>query len=95
MIRHVSLLTFADGADFSAFEAALATLPGILPIRNYQVGRDVGINQGNASFAVVADFDTVDDYLQYRDDPEHQRILKELAGPILVARTVVQYEIDG
>ena len=95
MIRHVSLITFAEDADLTEFEAALATLPARLPIRNYQVGRDAGINQGNASFAVVADFDSVADYLQYRDDPEHQRILKELAGPMLVARTVVQYEIDG
>lgn len=92
MIRHVSLLTFHDGADLAPFEAALATLPEILPIRNYQVGRDLGISQGNASYAVVADFDSVADYEQYRDDPEHQRILRELAKPMLVARTVVQYE---
>ena len=93
MIRHVSLLTFEDGADYAPFAAAIKALPGRLPIRNYQIGPDVGINQGNATFAVVADFDTVDDYLQYRDDPEHQRILKELAVPILVSRTVVQYEV--
>jgi hypothetical protein len=91
-IRHVSLLTFAVDADLAPFETALATLPDILPIRNYRVGRDLGINDGNATFAVVADFDTQADYLQYRDNPEHQRILREIAGPMLVARTVVQYE---
>lgn len=92
MIRHVSLLTFKDGADYAPFVAAIAELPTRLPIRNYRTGPDLGINQGNATFAVVADFDTVDDYKQYRDDPEHQRILKTLAGPILESRTVVQYE---
>jgi hypothetical protein len=61
-------------------------------LRAYTFGRDAGLNPGQASFAVVADFDTVVDYLEYRDDPEHRRIIAELITPILAARTAAQYE---
>ena len=97
MIRHIALLTFADAAtdvQVQAIEDALSALPARLPqLRSYRIGRDLAINPGNAGFAVVADFDTVDDYLAYRDDPEHRRIISELIAPILAARTGAQYEI--
>ena len=97
MIRHIALLTFVDGttaAQVHAMETALATLPARLPqLRGYAIGRDLAINEGNATFGVVAEFATVDDYLAYRDDPEHRRIIAELIAPVLAARTAVQYEI--
>jgi Stress responsive A/B Barrel Domain len=97
VIRHVSLLTFtpeATDAQIDAIAQALSGLPARLPkLRSYTFGRDAGINTGQASFAVVADFDTVDDYLEYRDDAEHRRILSELITPVLAARSASQYEI--
>jgi len=97
VIRHVSLLTFSAGttdAQVQDVVDALMTLPERLTqLRGYAIGRDLGVNAGNASFAVVADFDTVDDYLGYRDDPEHRRILGELIAPILASRTAAQYEV--
>ncbi len=97
MIRHVALLTFVDGAteeQLRAIEDALSTLPARLPqLRAYAIGRDLGINAGNASFAVVAEFANMDDYMAYRDDPEHRRIIAELISPILAARTGAQYNV--
>ncbi len=93
MIRHVSVLTLQSGADTAPIEAALATLPSRLRFVAYAYGRDLGINEGNATFAVVADFASHDDYLAYRDDPEHRRILSDLISPILASRTAAQYEI--
>jgi len=99
VIRHVALLTFVESAtpaQISAVEAALATLPARIPqLRSYAIGRDLGINPGNASFAVVAEFADVADYTAYRDDAEHRRIIAELITPILAARTGAQYEIPG
>jgi len=99
VIRHIAMLTFVDGAtdaQVRAVEDALATLPARLPLLlRYEIGPDLGVNPGNASFAVVADFATIDDYLAYRDDPEHQRIISELIRPILAVRTGVQYEIGS
>ena len=96
MIRHIALLTFTPDttdAQIDALEQALSGLPARLPkLRSYTFGRDAGINPGQASFAVVAELDTVDDYLEYRDDVEHRRIIAELITPILAARTAAQYE---
>jgi hypothetical protein len=97
VIRHIALLTFVEGttdAEVLAIETALATLPAHLPqLRAYAIGRDLAINPGNASFGVVAEFATLDDYLAYRDDAEHRRIIAELIAPVLAGRTAVQYEI--
>ena len=62
MIRHVSLLTFVEAAtdaQIHAIEDALvdACPPGSRSCAAYAIGRDLAINEGNASFAVVADFD--------------------------------------
>lgn len=98
MIRHVVLLTFVDTVtdeQIQAVEDALSTLPARLPeLRAYVIGRDLRLNDANATFAVAADFDDVDGYVTYRDDNEHKRIIAELISPILVSRTAAQYEIS-
>ena len=98
MIRHIVLLTFVAGttdAQVQAVEDALSPLPARLPqLRAYVIGRDLAINEGNASFAVAADFASIDDYIAYRDDAEHRRIIAEVISPILAARTGAQYEIS-
>lgn len=99
MIRHIVLLTFVDtatDAEVQAVEDALSKLPDRLAeIRAYVIGRDLRLNDANATFAVAADFATVDDYVVYRDDAEHRRIIAEHISPILVSRTAVQYEIPA
>lgn len=94
MIRHVSVLTFEPGTDFAPIAAALSELPERLQMESYTFGPDAGIDDGNGTVAVVADFDTVEQYETYRDDPEHRRIIAELIRPHLVARAAVQYEIS-
>jgi hypothetical protein len=96
-VGRVSVLTFivdATNEQVQAVADALATLRARLPgLKAYSFGPDLGLNDGNASFVVVADFETVDDYYAYRDDPEHQRILSELIRPILAGRAAVQYDV--
>ncbi len=97
MIRHIALLTFADSTTDSHMQAiadALSTLPALLPqLTSYVIGPDLGLSDGNASFAIVAEFLTVADYVAYRDHPEHRRIISEMIAPVLAARAGVQYEI--
>ena len=97
MIRHIVLLTFVESAtdaQIQAVEDGLSKLPSRLPeVRKYLIGRDLKLNDANATFAVAADFDDVDGYVTYRDDPEHKRIIAELISPILAGRTAAQYEI--
>jgi hypothetical protein len=91
------MLTFVDGAtpaQIAAVGDALATLPAAIPgIRDYRFGPDLGINADNCDYVVVADFDSVDDYVAYRDHPSHQRVIAEAIRPILASRATVQYRL--
>ena len=93
MFRHVVLLTFDGPADVAeGIAASLTSLPGLIPeIRSYQIGLDAGINPGNASLAVIADFDDQDGYLVYRDHPEHRRVIDEQITPVLTSRSAIQF----
>ncbi|GAA2299519.1 hypothetical protein GCM10010149_55530 [Nonomuraea roseoviolacea subsp. roseoviolacea] len=97
MIRHVALFTWTDDAtdeQKAAVATALATLPAAIPqIRAYTFGPDAGINPGSHDFAVVADFDDLDDYLAYRDDAGHQAVIAEYIKPILASRAAVQLSL--
>jgi hypothetical protein len=96
MFRHVVVFTWVDDAteeQKATVAAELRTLPGLIPeIRGYEVGADVGINPGNFDFAVVADFDSADDYLVYRDHPAHRKVVSDHILPIMASRAPVQYQ---
>jgi hypothetical protein len=89
------MLTFRDGttpAEVAAVTAGLAGLPAQIPeIRGYQFGPDLGINADNADYVVIADFDSVDAYVVYRDHPAHRAVIADTIRPILASRATVQY----
>ena len=64
MIRHVVVITWKPEATAEQKQQAsdgLATLPALMSgLRSYMFGPDVGVSNGNADFAIVADFDDVD-----------------------------------
>eukprot|EP00963_Diacronema_lutheri_P011973 scaffold1518_cov331-Pavlova_lutheri.AAC.47 len=98
MIRHISLLKFVEGkATLEAkktIESALSTLPSIIPqIRAYTFGSDLKLAEGNADFAVVADFDNEDAYRVYAEHPEHQKVLAQTIKPLLDSRVALQYRL--
>ena len=97
MFRHVVLLRWKPEAtpeQRAAVETGLEALPGLIPeIRSYTVGADARVNDGNYDLVVVADFDTVDGYLVYRDNADHQAVIREHIAPILAERAAVQHEL--
>jgi len=93
-LRHVVVLTLDDRCDVDGLIDALRALPAQIPaLRSYVVGRDAGISEGNATVAVVADFDDEAGFVAYRDDPTHQQLIAERIRPHLVARAAVQHEL--
>jgi hypothetical protein len=97
MIRHVAMFTWKPETTAEQKElvsAELAKLPPLLNgLRAYSFSADVGLNEGNADFVVVADFDDVDAYLGYRDHPEHVRVATQVIGPIVAQRMAIQVDI--
>jgi hypothetical protein len=95
MIRHVVVFRWKPEAteDQKARAAAeVARLPAIVPsILGFAIGADAGIDEGNAEFAVTADFEDEAGYLAYRNDPTHRAILAEHVRPILAERSAVQF----
>ena len=76
-------------------KAELSRLPALMPeLRAYHIGEDLGLAEGNFDFAVAADFDDLEGFLAYRDNPEHRAIVAEtFIQPIVAERAAVQYEI--
>lgn len=96
MIRHVVLMKWKPGtteSEVDAIEEGLARMPDVMPfIRRYEMGRDLAI-AGTHDFALVADFDTVDDYLSYADNADHKQVIVDLVGPATESVARVQYTL--
>jgi hypothetical protein len=96
MIRHMVMFRWTPEAtpeQKQRVAAELRRLPALLPVlRAYHVGADLGLVEGNFEFAVVADFDDLEGYLTYRDNPEHRAVIAEFIQPIAAQRAAVQHE---
>src|SRR4051812_50053652 len=97
MLRHVVLFTWSDHADAdrrATSVAALRRLPEeVGGMTAFAVGDDLGLREGNAHTALVADFPDVEAYRRYAQDPAHLAVIAEHITPYLAARTSVQYEV--
>ena len=72
----------------------LATMPQRMDfIRRYEFGRDLGVMEGNPQVALVADFDSVEDWRAYQAHPDHQELVQQVIAPILESMTRVQYQV--
>ena len=95
MLHHV--VTFQLSSDAPAGQAericeAINALATTLPeVRSGGAGADLGLREGNASFAVSLVFDDVDAFKVYADHPEHVRIIKEMIAPNIDSRSPVQF----
>ena len=96
MIRHTVMFTWKPEAteeQQKRVATELSRLPSVIPsLKAYSMGTDIGVNEGNWQFVVVADFDDLDGYLAYRDDPTHRAIIAEHIQGLIAQRAAVQYE---
>jgi hypothetical protein len=97
MLRHTVLLTLSTEPSSETTRTiieALRKLPARIPsIREYEVGADLGLNEGNATIAVVARFDDEKGYVEYRDHPAHRAVIDELISPVRRGRAAIQFEV--
>lgn len=97
MIRHVVMFQWADtvgDAELEAIVAGFGELPEAIPqVRRYEHGPDLGINENSFDYVVVAEFDSADDFITYRDSQVHQDFIRDHITGKAVARHAVQYEL--
>jgi hypothetical protein len=96
-VRHVVMFTWNDDVPPShaaEVSAALSMLPAAIPeIVSYVFGPDLGIVEGNAHYAVVADFDDRDDFVTYRTHPAHQQFIADHITGKVATRAATQFEL--
>jgi hypothetical protein len=97
MLRHVVLFAWTPEATAEQKQQVADDLRSLPPLMNglraFDVGPDAGVVDGNADFALVADFDDVPSYLAYRNHPTHRAIIDQVINPIIKSRVAIQYEI--
>jgi hypothetical protein len=97
MFRHVVVFTWlpeATAEQIGHAAAEIATLPQLMEgLVGYAFGADLNLSEGNADFAIVADFTDTDAYIAYRDHPAHVHVVTHAVRPITGQRLAVQFEI--
>jgi Stress responsive A/B Barrel Domain len=97
MIRHVVLISWVPEVTAEQVRRVETELNALQPLisglRDYKMGSDAGLVEGNLDFAIVADFDDEESYLGYRTHPAHRKIIDEVINPITGQRVAVQYRI--
>ncbi len=96
MFRHVVMFKWNDDVDaahIDATSAALTELAASMPqVVDYRHGPDVNMTEGNFDYVIVGEYASVDDYVVYRDHPDHQALIKQYIAGRVSARAAVQYD---
>ena len=94
MITHIFMLELAEGATDEQVQHFADGLDELVPqldmIRGYLHGRDLGLVDGTWDYAVVADFDSPEDYLAYASHPLHVELGVNRSRPIIGRSARVQ-----
>ncbi len=97
MFRHVVMFSWnetVDAAHVRIVASKLDALAALIPeILSYQHGPDAGVDSGNFDYVVVGDFASVEDYVVYRDHPDHRALIANYIAGRLISRSAVQYEL--
>jgi hypothetical protein len=96
MFRHVVMFKWNDDVDaahVTATGAALDALVATIPeVGDYRHGPDLGLADGNYDYAIVGEYASIDDYVTYRDHPDHQQVIADFITGRVSARAAVQYD---
>ncbi|WP_164203371.1 Dabb family protein [[Micrococcus luteus] ATCC 49442] len=96
-IRHIALFRWNEGAAINpqTVSRELMIIAAKTAAIRFEAGPALGLGQPSFDFAVVADFATADDYLAYREDPEHSRYVKEVLRPAAARVAALQVETSA
>lgn len=96
MIQHITLIYFKEGTDDERQQKVLEAfqqLPSLIPqVKQFRCGLDLGLLDGNASLAVVAEFASSDDFLVYSTHAAHAEVIFPVCGEVMASYSTSQFE---
>jgi hypothetical protein len=95
MIRNVVMGRLRPDADLELLDRGLAGIVGlgIEGMTDVRVGRDAGLRAGNWDYTITADFADQAAYRAYDEDEEHNRLRREIFGPLSAEIARIQIEV--
>jgi Stress responsive A/B Barrel Domain len=96
MIRNVVVGRVREGVPAEQVEAAIQALRDLVVEGvDFRLvgGQDRSLRDGNAHYALTADFVSDEAYRLYDADPEHNRIRRELFAPISTSIERIQFAL--
>ena len=95
MLNHIVLMKFVPAvreSDIEELEKRLDNLPNVIrQIHMYEFGRDVVQSERSYDFAIVSLFAHTQALREYREHPEHRKVL-DLIGSICESVITVDFE---
>ena len=96
MYRHVVMFKWNDDVDDAHIVATGAALDALVAtideVGDYRHGADLGLTEGNFDYVIVGEFASVEDYVSYRDHPDHRQVIADYIASRVSARAAVQYD---
>jgi len=95
VIRNVVLGRLKAGVDLADVEPALEAIVALRPdgLVDCRVGVDLRLRAESWDFAITSDFENEQAYRAYDQEAEHNRIRRELFGPLCEQIVRVQFEV--
>jgi len=97
MIRQITLIRFKSDtveADIREMNSGFLQLRNVVPgIKRFEFGPDLELEDATLDYALVIDFDSVNDWKSYRAHPDHVAFAKK-CSPLIEQVERVQYRID-
>jgi hypothetical protein len=96
MIRNVVVGRLRPDADPALVDRALTEIAMLRVdgLARLVCGRDAGLREGNWDYGIVADLLDEAAYRRYDEDEEHNRIRRELFGPVSEQIVRTQFRVD-
>jgi heme-degrading monooxygenase HmoA len=99
VLHHLCLITYKDAAAVDAaaqkaIDAAYMKLPTLIPgIVSMQVGRDLGLLEGNADYAILATFQSEEAFTVYSTHAAHMEVIYPALGHYMASYSTAQFSI--
>ena len=95
MIRNIAMVKLKPNTAPDKVERLITELQGMqIPgMSHLSVGSDAGLREGNLDLVIVVDLDDEAAYQVYDEDPEHNRIRRDLVAPIAERVERIQYRV--